>query len=83
MSDTFKIDINNILEYYEVRTDQFFAIQNAIYFFEKNDDQQMWVKLFDYVYYKDIAKGMFNDFSYDTLCTLADLDVQFIIGIPK
>lgn len=80
---TYRDDVDSILEYYETRTEQFAALQNAIYFFEKKDDVKMWHQLFQYAQHKDESKELFGYFNYDVLCTLSSLDVQFIIGIPK
>ena len=68
MTDTFKQDIVDIVNYYDFRTEMFMQLEQALEYFEKSDNEQrMWNHLFEYALLKDAAKEMFDAFSYDTL----------------
>lgn len=68
MTDTFKQDINDIIEYYNARADMFCYLEDAVSWFEQgHNEERMWRCLFEHQRRKDEAKEMFGAFSYDTL----------------
>lgn len=71
MTDTFKQDIADIIEYYNARADMFGYLEDAISWFEQgHNEERMWRCLIEHQLMKDITNEMFNAFNYDTLCTL-------------
>jgi hypothetical protein len=71
MTDTFKQDISDIIDYYNARADMFELLERAIEWFDEgHDEQRMWRCLFEHQLLKDQTKELFSAFSYDTLSTL-------------
>lgn len=85
MTDTFKQDIVDIVNYYDCRTEMFLQIERALEYFENSDNEQrMWNHLFEYALLNEATKEMFDAFSYDTLSLLVGaFGVKLIIaGTP-
>jgi hypothetical protein len=85
MTDTLKQDIVDIVNYYDYRAQMFMEIEQALDLFENTDNEQrMWVHLFEYAMLKEATKEVLNAFSYDTLATLVGaFGVKLIIvGSP-
>ena len=85
MTDTFKQDISNIIDYYNARADMFALLESAIDWFEEgHDEERMWRCLFEHQLIKDATKEMFDAFSYDTLSILVGaFGVKLVIvGTP-
>ena len=71
MTDTFRKDIVDIVNYYDYRAQMFMEIEQALDYFNNSDNEQrMWIHLFEYAMLKEATNEMFNAFSYDTLCNL-------------
>ena len=85
MTDTFKKDIVDIIEYYNARADMFCYLEDAVSWIEKgHNDERMWRCLFEHQRKKDETKERFDAFSYDTLSILVGaFGVKLIIvGTP-
>jgi hypothetical protein len=85
MTETFKQDINDIIEYYNARADMFCFLEDAIDWFEQgHNEDRMWRSLFEHQLMKDATKEMFDAFSYDTLSLLVGaFGVKLVIvGTP-
>jgi hypothetical protein len=70
MTDTFKQDIDDIITYYDNRSEMFYQIESAVKCFENNEEQRMWFHLFEYAMMKEDTKEMFGAFSHETLSML-------------
>ena len=71
MTDTFEKDIVDIVNYYDCRAQMFMEIEQALDYFNNSDNEQrMWIHLFEYAMLNEATKDMFDAFSYDTLSLL-------------
>jgi len=82
MTDTFKQDIVDIIDYYSARAEMFEQLADAIHWFEKDQtEDRMWRCLFEHQLRKDETEEMFDAFSHDTLSVLVGaFGVKLIIN---
>lgn len=82
MTETFRKDIDNIIDYYSARAEMFGQLADAIHWFEKDQtEDRMWRCLFEHQLRKDETEEMFDLFDDKTIDMLAGFKVSFIIGI--
>lgn len=85
MTETFEKDIVDIVNYYDYRAQMFMEIEQALDYFNNSDNEQrMWIHLFEYAMLNEATKEMFDAFSYDTLSLLVGSfgGKLIIVGTP-